>query len=121
MFIGIFGIDSKKKTVMELASVICPNHGMTRAVLSMSFTFFHFFFIPLFRWNRQYLLELRCGCVYALTKEQAQDIQAGGAVDFRGLNRVFSGGKAAYKHCRSCNKNFDTSYRYCPFCGSELK
>ena len=121
MFIGIFGIESKKKTLMEIAPVVCPDHGMTRAVLYECFTFFHFFFIPLFKWNRQYLLELRCGCIYALSKEQAETVKKDGTVDFSGLTKMYTGGSAAYKHCGTCNKNFDDSYRYCPFCGSELK
>lgn len=122
MFIGIFGIESKKKTMMEIAPVVCPEHGMTRAVLSASFMFFHFFFIPLVKWNRQYLLELRCGCVYVLTKKQAEFIRKEGTIDFRGLTKMHSGGySAADKRCQVCNKRFDASYRYCPFCGSELK
>ena len=94
---------------------------MTRAILSEIFSYFHFFFIPLFKWNHDYRLTLRCGCVYFLSKEQAKDIINGEDYDLHTLTKLHNGGFDGYKHCRLCNKNFDTSYVYCPFCGDELE
>ncbi len=121
MFIGIFGIETKTKTLGDAPSVTCPDHGMTRGRIELAFTYFHFFFVPLFRWNREYTLHLRCGCIYTLTREQAEAILDGGQVHLGDMTRKHTGQQAAYKHCGACGKNFDSSYRYCPFCGTELK
>ena len=121
MFIGIFGIETKTKTQGEVTALNCPEHGMIRGAIEMTFTYFHFFFIPLFRWNREYRLVLRCGCVYVMTREQAEAAIDGGKVDLEQMVRVHSGYQPEYKHCGACGKNFDSSYRYCPFCGTELK
>ena len=51
-FIGIFGIDSKEKEIKNLINSYCKKYNISSDLtLIKSFTFFHFFFIPLFKWN----------------------------------------------------------------------
>jgi len=120
MFIGIFGIESKQREVKEFSNVVCPSCGLTRSVLFEQFMFFHFFFIPLFKWDRKFFLKLRCGCVYELDREYFEEIKKSEELDFSRMRKIFSEDKVEYKKCLKCGKSFIDSYSYCPYCGDKL-
>ena len=60
-FIGIFGINTKEEEIKTENSIICPIcEAYGRYEIIKRYTYFHFFFIPLWRWNRQYFIKTRC-------------------------------------------------------------
>jgi uncharacterized C2H2 Zn-finger protein len=125
-FIGIFGIEEKDAELRVFTNIVCPACGrLSSAALILHYTYFHFFFIPTFRWNRRYFLKLRCcGAVYEAPEDYAKELKAGGTVDFSRLKKV-SGGFGGdygdfYARCPSCGRTFDKSYSFCPYCGTKI-
>ena len=123
-FIGIFGIESKEKEIKTFGSVVCPDCAKyTQAVLIESYTYFHIFFIPTFRWNRKYFVKLRgCGAVYEAPEDYAKQLKNAASIDFSRLKKVssgFGGYEDFYAACTNCGKNFDKSFTYCPYCGTK--
>ena len=54
-FIGVFGIDNKEKEIKILNNFCCKNcNESSEAKLIKTYSFFHFFFLPLFKWNEKY-------------------------------------------------------------------
>jgi hypothetical protein len=123
-FIGIFGIESKEKEIKTFSVAVCPDCGKySQAVLTESFTYFHIFFIPTFRWNRKYFLRMRyCGSVYEVSAEYANQLKDADTIDFSRLKKVrtgFAGYEDTWAACPNCGKRFDRSFAYCPYCGSK--
>jgi hypothetical protein len=83
-FFGIFGIQQKDRSIKEFDNIICPDCGrLTRAELRESYTYFHFFFIPLIKWNRQCFLQLRCcGSLYMVDSDYVDELKRSENVDF---------------------------------------
>lgn len=123
-FVGIFGIESKDKEIKTFAGVVCPDCGrMTAAALFMSYTYFHIFFIPTFRWNKRYFVRLRCcGALYEVPAGCADILKHSDTIDFSQLKKA-SGGfddfNSFYAVCPNCGKRFDKSFPYCPYCGAK--
>ena len=122
-FIGIFGIEQKEKEIKKFGSVVCPDCGrLTNAVLFVSYTYFHTFFIPTFRWNKKYFLKLRCcGSVYEAPEEYARLLKDADTIDMSRLRKVHSGfgGNDMFTVCPACGRTFDKSFSYCPYCGAK--
>ena len=75
-FIGIFGIESKSKEIKILENLQCKKCNLkTKGKLIKTFDCFHFFFIPLFKWNESYYVVCnRCNSVYEIPKEKGKEI-----------------------------------------------
>jgi ribosomal protein L32 len=117
-FIGIFGIQNKEKMIREFENVVCPSCGrLSRAELIESYTYFHFFFIPLFRWGYKYFLRLRCcGSIYEVEKEYADELKRTDAVDFTRLKKLGATGG----FCPNCGAYVHPGFNFCPHCGTKL-
>ena len=81
IFIG--GISQGRKILDYVRTVICGCCGRYgRYEVIMTYTYFSFFFIPLFKWNRQFYVRMTCcGAVYSLEKDVGQKILAGQDVE----------------------------------------
>ncbi|MDI3481892.1 MAG: hypothetical protein PWQ97_1547 [Tepidanaerobacteraceae bacterium] len=117
-FIGIFGIQNKERLIKQFDNIICPACGrLSRAELMEYYTYFHFFFIPLFKWNRKYFLRLRCcGSLFEVEEEYTKEIIQGGEIDFDKLKKVGSAGG----YCPNCGNFVNPGYNFCPYCGTKL-
>ena len=64
IFIG--GISSGMKQIEYMKTVICSRCGAYgRYQVFMTYMYFSFFFIPLFKWNRRFYVKMSCcGAVY---------------------------------------------------------
>lgn len=118
-FFGIFGIQDKERTLKEFESVICPRCGrLTRAELIEIYTYFHFFFIPLFQWNRRYYLSLRCcKTLYEVPYDYAIELKQSPTIDFSRLRELTS---FSSNICPRCGSIINPNFNYCPFCGERL-
>ena len=78
-FIGIFGIDNKFKEIKVLNSFSCKNCNISNgASLVKYYTFFHFFFIPIFKWNEEYYVICNgCNSSFSIPKEKGKAIERG--------------------------------------------
>ena len=127
IFIG--GISQGRKILDYVRTVICGCCGRYgRYEVIMTYTYFSFFFIPLFKWNRQFYVRMTCcGAVYSLEKEVGQQILAGRDVEIRpeDLTLVQGGdGSGTYgqvkKHCDHCGYETFEDFEYCPKCGERF-
>jgi len=120
-FIGVFGIEDKCKEVRTLSNIVCPACGRyTAGTLYFSYTFFHFFFIPLFKWNKTYFVRLHCcGAVYTCDAQTAKDAQASGRIDFSKCSRQSAEAGGA-QSCPNCGARVAPGFSYCPYCGHRL-
>lgn len=121
-FIGIFGIERKEKEIKSW-NTVCPECGsMSKASLYMIYTYFHIFFIPTVRWNRRYFLRLRCcGSSYEAPQEYARQLSDSDTIDFSRLKKTSAGSgfNNFYAKCAACGRNFDSSFPFCPYCGTK--
>ena len=117
-FVGIFGVQNKSKIIKEFDSVICPNCGRwTRAELIEEYTYFHMFFIPLFKWGKKYYVRLRCcGALYEAAPEYASDLKTAANIDFEKLSKI----GPAVNTCPHCGNPVDPGFSFCPRCGEKL-
>lgn len=116
-----FGTSFKEDTIREFTNVVCPVCGaMTMATLVYSYSYFHLFFIPLFRFSKRYTVRLRCcGAVFEATREQFEQMKNGVAPEFSSMTRADRGGGNG-RRCPGCGADVDPRYVYCPFCGMKM-
>lgn len=124
-FIGIFGIDSKEKEIKILNNIACKNcNSLGGARLIKTFTCFHFFFIPLFKWNENYYVICNdCKSIYSIPEEKGKAIERGENIEitYWDLNEVNNSNYYPVLRCPRCNREVDRSFEYCPYCGESIK
>ncbi len=118
-FIGIFGIQNKDRLLKEYDSVICPDCGrLSRAELFETYTYFHFFFIPLFKWGRKYFVKLRCcNGIFVAEEDYAKQLLNSETIDFDRLQKF---GIYDDRACSNCGAYVNPNFNYCPNCGNKL-
>jgi hypothetical protein len=127
-FIGVFGIESKEKEIKILNNLNCKNCNLSVAGrLIKSFSFFHFFFIPLFKWNENYYVICNnCNTVYSVSKEKGKAIERGEDLnitywDMQEVhNEYYNDNYYGAKKCSNCGNVVESSFKYCPHCGAKI-
>ncbi len=81
----IMGISNGRRDFDFTQMVICSACGRYgRYVVYMTYTFLSLFFIPTFRWNRRYFVQMSCcGTTYLLNPEVGRQIARGEDVQIR--------------------------------------
>lgn len=127
-FIGIFGIENKDKEIEVLNNLSCKICNKTfSGRLIKNFNFFHFFFIPLFKWNEKYYVVCdQCRSIFSISKEKGKAIENGEQVKitYWDLQEV-SNGNHGYNYnketiCSNCGRKVDPSFQFCPYCGTKI-
>lgn len=122
-FIGILGIQQKEKEVCILEDLdckYCDKKGHSHLI--KSYSYFHFFFIPVFKWNENYYVFCEsCNRIYTISKEKGKRIENGeknvlNYWDLKDAENYYNN-----KYCSYCNKEVDLDFEYCPYCGKNLK
>jgi len=123
-FFGIMGIDTKIKEVMDIHNITCKHCGrMGMYNLVKKYNYFHFFFIPIFRWGVEYNLVSRCcKSVFSLSKEKGKRLENGidTFLDNKELKDKYNGGTQSRGNCPQCGNNVNPTFDYCPYCGKKL-
>jgi len=128
-FIGIFGIESKDKEIKHLNNISCSNcNEESDAKLIKTYNFFHFFFIPLFKWNeRYYVICNRCSTIFEIPRDKGKRIENGEDMEitYWDLKKVETGyynyGYTAGNICSHCGRTVESHFEYCPYCGTRLR
>lgn len=97
-----------------------PCCGPVNAYLSYTFQQFTLFFIPLFRFGKQYFLTCpQCGAIYTLTKDEGKRLEkdADAQADPACMHLVR---QIHHSHCPRCGAPVEANSRYCPQCGAYL-
>ncbi len=127
----MIGFTNGRKDFDFTQTVICARCGSYgRYKVFMTFTQLLLFFIPCFRWNRQYFVEMSCcGAVYALDPEIGRRIASGEDISIRPEDlTLMSGGRTygrsgydstygQHLRCSYCGYETDEDFEFCPKCG----
>ena len=118
----MMGITQGRKDIDFNQTVICNICGQYgRYQLFMTYTVLSLFFIPCFKWNRRYYVQMSCcNAVYELDPDIGKRIARGEQIDIRPeyLHRAGSGNYGyTVKRCRNCGFQTDEVFEYCPKCG----
>ncbi|NLM41230.1 MAG: zinc ribbon domain-containing protein [Firmicutes bacterium] len=116
-FIGIFGVQSKDEVIKTEQAVTCPVCGAyDRYEVIRAYTYFHIFFIPVWKWNKRYFVRTRC-CqrLCALEDGVGARIERGEAVTITAAHLRCS--EAPANICPACGAQLHSSFAYCPYCG----
>ena len=135
-FIGIFGIDSKSINLGNVRSFICKKCGIkVEGQVYKTYNCFHFFFIPLIKWNKQYYLKCSiCGSLYKFSNCMGEKIEKGDIynlgvdideddlieVDYNKEYYKYDNYYNMIKRCKFCGTELKQDFKYCPYCGKEL-
>lgn len=122
-FIGIFGIGDKIKVHKEFSNVECKCGEVTEAIFYEKFTYFHIFFIPIFKWNREHFVILKCcKCQYKVPDFYIEELKRGDFIDLAKLEEKSSVIKGmGRKKCANCKEHINSEYSFCPYCGNQTK
>ena len=103
--------------------VICSACGAYgRIQVFMTYTVLSLFFIPCFKWNKRYYVQMSCcNSVYELNEEIGKRIASGEDVTISDSDMVLVSGRVrAHKRCNYCGYETDEDFAFCPKCGKEL-
>lgn len=121
-FIGVFGVKEGQKEIGTENNVICPGCGrLTSLHVVKQSSYFHVFFIPVFRWNvKYYAKSLCCGQVFEVSTEAGREFEEGksGAISQADLVKLGRPRASGSYTCMRCNGPVEDGYRFCPHCGT---
>ena len=122
IFIG--GISQGRKNFdFFRQTMICKKCGRYSSIsVFMIYTYFSFFFIPLFKWGKQYYAVSNCcNTVFSIDKELGKAIERGEHIDLREEDLTIVGmDQSRTNHCPDCGFLLTPEYAYCPKCGRKL-
>ncbi|MBI6872602.1 zinc-ribbon domain-containing protein [Clostridium aciditolerans] len=122
-FVGIFGIEDKKKEIKTIRNLSCKNcDGVSGLTLFKVYSCFHIFFLPIFRWNERYYLVCSCcNSIYEISKEKGIRAERGEEEaitywDLKPMEYGYYNNNIQHK-CKNCGREIDSNFEYCPYCG----
>ena len=120
----IMGITQGRKDFNFNQMVICSHCGSYgRYQVYMTYMCLSLFFLPVFKWNKQYYVQMSyCHTLYALDPVIGKRIARGEDIEIlpEHLTEVQTGWRSRYKRCGNCGFETQEDYEYCPKCGRKF-
>ena len=129
----IGGISQGRKLLNYAKSILGGSCGSTsQCQVFMTYMYFSFFFIPLFKWNKRFYVQMSCcSAIYELEPEIGKAILRGEepAITSADLHLVQEGKYTRtwqegagnpHKKCMRCGFETDEEDNYCPTCGGRI-
>ncbi|XCP84950.1 zinc ribbon domain-containing protein [Roseburia hominis] len=120
MFLMI-GVTQGRKNFNYDQMIICNRCGSYgRYQVYMTYMCLSLFFIPCFKWNKQYYVQSSCcNTVYALDPEIGRRIARGENVEIlpEHLTWLHAGRQSVFKRCSNCGFETREDFEFCPKCG----
>ncbi len=128
----IMGIEQGSRQLKFDQLIVCRNCGQYGHIqVFMTYSYFMFFFIPVFKWDRHYYAKMSCcGAMCELDPESGRQIEKGqitvlseSQLHFTGGNRGSYGYGAdagIHKVCSNCGYATDEDFEFCPKCGKKF-
>ena len=120
----IMGITQGRKDFNFNQMVICNHCGSYgRYQVYMTYMCLSLFFLPVFKWNKQYYVHMSCcNTLYALDPVIGKRIARGEDIEIlpEHLTEVQTGWRSRYKRCGNCGFETQEDYEYCPKCGRKF-
>lgn len=123
MFLMI-GITDGKDTLYYERLVYFSHLGRAvNVTVFVTFTQLLLFFIPTFKWNKHYYVQLPNGEVYELNAEVGRQIARGQDVEIRESDLYASSAAHYYDEpvCPHCGYPIVEDFDFCPKCGKRLR
>ena len=126
-FVGIFGINNKQEEIEFVDDIQCRNCNNNKGGrLIKTFNLFHFFFIPIIKWNEKYYIICdNCKSTYEIPKEKGKAREKGENIeitywDLRPVEMANYNGGHPINRCSSCGRTIKSDFEYCPYCGNKI-
>lgn len=120
----MMGITSGRKDFDHNQMVTCGHCGSYgRYQVFMTYMCLSLFFIPCFKWNRQYYVQSTCcETIYALDPEIGKRIANGEQIEIlpQHLQEVQAGTRNRIKRCSECGYETQEDFEFCPKCGKKF-
>lgn len=118
----IMGISNGEKKLafdqLEICNC-CGKYGHLEVY--MTYMFFSFFFIPLFKWNRHYYVRMNCcNATTEISADLGKAIARGEVTKIPLDTLHFGRYENRMKHCSYCGFTTEEDFQYCPKCGRAL-
>lgn len=116
-FIGIIGIGSKKKDLGRISFKCTGCVGESFSLIELSRSF-DLFFIPLFKFNKEYIIVCeRCRSVYKLKNSSISKVIKNRVAEYEEVEKIIM----ETNTCPYCGTNILGGFSFCPKCGKSLK
>jgi len=118
----IFGVNQKEKQLNFDQVVVCNCCGKYGHItVWVTYSYFMFFFLPLFTWGRRYYVRMSCcGAVTELDAETGRRIEDGElhSLDIKELH--FGKLEGNVHKCSQCGYVTTEDFQFCPKCGNKF-
>ncbi len=120
----IMGISPGQKKLNFDQLVICRHCGRYGHLeVFLTYTCLTLFFIPVFRWGRQYMVRTTCcdTCV-PIDAELGKQIERGEVTSLPEsiIPDDYSYNAGRHRRCMNCGFETEEDYQYCPKCGTRM-
>jgi len=121
-FVAFFGIQDKDQYIGTCNNIVCPSCGRLGSYeVHKSYSYFHIFFIPVFRWNVKYIVKTSCcGCLYELDPLVGKEFEKNPNTEIKEENLQRINNYSPFRYCPNCKTNVPAEFSYCPYCGGKL-
>lgn len=118
----LMGMGEKEEQLPLDQLEICPVCGRYgRVQVFMRCRCLTLFFLPVFRWNRQYCVRMSCCSAAAPLSHEAGELVRRGEAQALRLNKLdFRRGPGGVERCPGCGALVAPGYRFCPHCGRAI-
>ncbi len=121
----IIGVNDGQEAIYYDKFVYFPHLGKSvNVTIYMTFMQLMLFFIPTFKWRKEYYVSLPNGEVFALDPEVGRKIARGQDVDIQpsDMTPTNTGGgfSSRVPSCPSCGYPLSDDFDFCPKCGKRL-
>ena len=124
----IMGLSQSQKKLNFVQNIVCSRCGkFGRYEVFMTYTYFSLFFIPIIKWNKQFLVKSTCcNTTYTIDTILGKRILKGEPVELKDsdLHQYGSTGTGynggGLNRCPGCGYEILSEYSYCPKCGARL-
>ncbi len=120
----MMGITQGRKDFDYNRMIICSHCGSYgRYQVFMTYMCLSLFFIPCFKWNKQYFVQSTCcNTVYILDPEVGRRIAGGEDTEIlpQHLTEVRPGYRSGVKKCSNCGYETQEDFEFCPKCGKRF-
>ena len=119
----IMGISQKQKKLDYKELNICKCCGKYSNIeVYMTYWYFMFFFITLFKWNKEYYVKTTCcNKVAKIDEEIGKKIEKGQNVNINTDKLDFGCVENSVKVCSRCGYTTEEDFSYCPKCSNEIR
>lgn len=121
IFIG--GISMGRKDFDFRQTIICKKCGRYSSIsVFMVYSYFSFFFIPLFKWGKKYYAVSNCcQAVYTIDTELGRAVEHGENVTIHEADLTLVGTDHMHQqNCPDCGYLLESNFSYCPKCGKKI-